>query len=163
MQEVGQDDVDDTDPCIGCDTVEIVISVDRIARQAVLGGDAARFGRIATDQGGELDAGRVAQAWDDLPQRQFTEPNDGYADAIAIGKVELGRGRASTAEPIDAADVPARPSSIRSRRDKLICSPSSSVRRRDLHLIGLSAVKLEQHGLATAWNSISSIRVPSGS
>lgn len=29
--------------------------------------------------------------------------------------------------------------------------------------VGLSAVKDEQHGLVTGWNSISSIRVPSGS
>jgi hypothetical protein len=34
---------------------------------------------------------------------------------------------------------------------------------RMFQLIGLSAVKLEQQGLITGWNSISSMRVPSGS
>ena len=76
VQRVGEDDVDDLDPRIVGDAVEVVIAVDAVLRHAILGGDAARLLAIAADQSGQARAARRGEGVDDLAERQLAEADD---------------------------------------------------------------------------------------
>ena len=76
VQRVGEDDVDDLDPRIVGDAIEVVITVDAGLRHAILGGDAARLVAIAADQSGQARAARCREGVDDFAERQLAEADD---------------------------------------------------------------------------------------
>ena len=83
MHGVGQGDIDGIDGGVVGDLVEVVVVIDGVGRDVVLGGDAGCFFGMTADQrgdarvGGEQDAGKEVSG-------DLAETDDGVAD-LAVG------------------------------------------------------------------------------
>ena len=84
VERVGKDDVDDLDPRILGDAVEVVITVDAVLRHAILGGDAAGLFAIAADQSGQARAARRGEGVDDFAERQLAQADDRKAKLAVL-------------------------------------------------------------------------------
>src|SRR5439155_13708273 len=64
------------DPRVGGDPVEILVRIDRVRRQVLLGRDAVRLVRMPADERRKMRTAAIAEARHDLTKRELAEAHD---------------------------------------------------------------------------------------
>ena len=93
MQRVRRHDIDGIDGRIRLHLGPVVVAIDGVGRDAVLGRHEFRFFGRPGDERHELRALRVAEGRQDLLQSQSPEPQNREADAVRRGQGEREAGR----------------------------------------------------------------------